>query len=172
MTHVHNTTLDKVPNAIPGRDSTTLDIAGMNGIPHDDEAWIRRNGIQPQTVPQPVEYATQQMSQQMAQYQFMYQQQMQAMASYLQCPTHTPPPPGMPHPSTLSAQYVMPNFQPVQVPPVQETQEITTIPETGNIPIQPSENTIAMSSLPGLVFKHEFVSPEELRAQVPRFQSS
>lgn len=36
MWQVHKETIDKVPNAVPGRTSIELEIYGMEGIPEDD----------------------------------------------------------------------------------------------------------------------------------------
>lgn len=48
LLQVHKEKLDKVHNAVPGRDSTEVEIYGMEGIPEEDLIAHEKKGSHPQ----------------------------------------------------------------------------------------------------------------------------
>jgi hypothetical protein len=48
MTQVHKEELKKIPNALPGRDSTDIEIFGMEGVPEDD--LLAHEGLTPEEI--------------------------------------------------------------------------------------------------------------------------
>nr|CAG8504109.1 3111_t:CDS:2 [Entrophospora candida] len=78
VAQVHKETIDKVPNANKGRDSTDVEIFGMEGIPQQDliahqQAIESGQPIKKNKMEEPVEFSSQEIKKRLAQHQVMMQ---------------------------------------------------------------------------------------------------